>query len=124
VAEDSLLICEIVYSELSGRFRSAAEVNDFLASNNIALDTSDRQTLVHAGKAWVEYARERPRGLVCPDCGAETMVQCRQCQARLSIRQRTLPDFYIAAHALLQADRLMTRDQRHFRRYFPDLELV
>ena len=38
--------------------------------------------------------------------------------------KRLLPDFVIAAHALLKADRLMTRDAQHYRLNFPSLRLL
>jgi len=38
--------------------------------------------------------------------------------------KRLLPDFVIAAHALLQADRLMTRDANRYSQDFPKLGLI
>ncbi len=38
--------------------------------------------------------------------------------------KRLLPDFVIAAHALLKADRLMTRDASRYSLDFPSLRLI
>jgi hypothetical protein len=38
--------------------------------------------------------------------------------------KRLLPDFVIASHALLQADRLMTRDAKRYSQDFPTLRLI
>jgi predicted nucleic acid-binding protein len=38
--------------------------------------------------------------------------------------KRLLPDFVIASHALLKADRLMTRDVSRYSQDFPNLRLV
>jgi predicted nucleic acid-binding protein len=38
--------------------------------------------------------------------------------------KRLLPDFVIASHALLKADRLMTRDTNLYALDFPNLRLV
>ena len=39
-------------------------------------------------------------------------------------RERTLPDFLIGAHALVKGYRLLTRDPRRYRGYFPDVEII
>ena len=40
------------------------------------------------------------------------------------VRERTLPDFLIGAHALVAGHRLLTRDPARYRGYFPDLEII
>jgi predicted nucleic acid-binding protein len=56
--------------------------------------------LVLAGKAFLAYRR---RG------GARTAP---------------LPDFYVGAHAAVQSYRLLTRDPRRYRTYFPGVEIL
>jgi predicted nucleic acid-binding protein len=38
--------------------------------------------------------------------------------------KRLLPDFVIASHAMLRADRLMTRDASRYSLDFPNLRLI
>jgi predicted nucleic acid-binding protein len=40
------------------------------------------------------------------------------------IRERTLPDFLIGAHAHHGGHRLLTRDASRYRKYFPSLEII
>ena len=39
-------------------------------------------------------------------------------------RERTLRDFLIGAHAFVAGHRLLTRDPKRYRAYFPDLEII
>ncbi|CCV04805.1 conserved hypothetical protein [Mesorhizobium metallidurans STM 2683] len=40
------------------------------------------------------------------------------------LRERTLPDFFIGAHAVVAGHRLLTRDAVRYRGYFPDLDII
>ena len=39
-------------------------------------------------------------------------------------RERTLPDFFIGAHAVISSSRILTRDVKRYRTYFPDVEVI
>ena len=43
---------------------------------------------------------------------------------RGGVRRAPLPDFFIGAHAAVQGHRLLTRDARRYRAYFPTVELI
>ena len=48
----------------------------------------------------------------------------RRCRLRGGSRARTVPDFIVGAHALLQCNALITRDAGFFRDYFQGLTLI
>lgn len=45
-------------------------------------------------------------------------------RTRGGLRQRTLPDFLIGAHAVFAGHRLLTRDATRYRSYFPALDII
>lgn len=98
--EGSLAICDLVYAELCGHFRSQRECDRFLEENRIAVERLSRQAMWQAAEAWRQYRRAGGR------------------------RDRILPDFLIGAHARCQASRLVSRDRGAYRRYFQDLDVV
>ena len=48
----------------------------------------------------------------------------RRYRQRGGRRERTVPDFLVGAHALLQCDALITRDDAFFRDYFKGLKVI
>lgn len=85
-AEGALIIGEVVYAEMMPQFRDAKELDRVLAEAGIRFVASSPTSAAAAGKAWTSYRR----------AGGP--------------RQRLIADFLVAGHALVQADRLLTRD--------------
>ncbi len=96
----ALIICEIVYAELSPRFSSQAQLDSVLGKLGIEMVSTAKATLYLAGQQWRKY------------------------RASGGPRTRILADFLIGAHGTVQADRLLTRDRGFYRRYFPKLNLM
>lgn len=118
-----LVVCEIVYAELAVHFPSQAALDAFLADTRIRRDASHPESLAQAAVAWGRYAKRRGKDVQCPRCGQRQSVTCPACGTQLAPRQHILSDFLIGGHALVQADRLLTRDRGYYEAYFPELDL-
>ena len=99
-AEAPLIINDIVYAEVSIRFGSIDEVDSAIRQAGLQLNSIPRQALFHAGKVFKRY------------------------RAAGGNRTGVLPDFFIGAHAETESLRLLTRDVRRYRTYFPSVELI
>ena len=95
----SLMICDIVYAELSSRFSRQEILDEALARLDILVDPFDRKVAFEAGRAFRAY---REKG---------------------GPRARILPDFLIGAHAQAKAAQLLTRDRGFYRKYFRKLKI-
>jgi predicted nucleic acid-binding protein len=118
----AVVISDPVYAELAVHFPEKDKLHRFLADTGLRLEPSDAEALYRAGRAWSEYVRRRP-AIACPQCGATQEIHCDNCGASVQPRQHVVADFIIGAHALVQADQLLTRNRGYYATYFPELTL-
>jgi predicted nucleic acid-binding protein len=101
-----VVVCDIVVSEITAGLGHGAEIMDVVEEMGVRFVPVDQRAAVRAGEMQRRYAeRMRAKG----DTGAAP---------------RTVPDFIVGAHALLQCSALITRDAGFFRDYFKGLKLI
>ena len=98
--EGSLSICPVTFAEYSVNFSSGAKTQKALDSMNIQWSPFTQASSFLAGKIQLAYRKNK------------------------GPRKQMIPDFLVAAHASLQADRLASTDRGFLRSYFPDLDLL
>jgi len=98
--ESSLVINAIVYAEVSIGFGRIEDLDAAIPHSLYRRESLPFEAAFLAGKAFLIYRR------------------------RGGTKVRPLPDFFIGAHAAIANYRLLTRDPRRYRRYFPALDLV
>lgn len=96
----ALFINAIIYAEVSIGFATIEELEEALPPESFERLHLPLEAAFLAGKAFLRYRH------------------------RKGLRTSPLPDFFIGAHAAVAGLRLLTRDGRRYRTYFPSLELV
>lgn len=95
-----LVVCDVVYAELAPAFGAEAELKGALGKLGATFEPVSPAAAWLAGSLFRAYR----------DAGGP--------------RQHLVPDFLIAAHARVQADRLAAVDRGYLRAYFSDLALL
>ena len=98
--EGLLYINAIIYAEVSIGFAAIEEVEEALPGESFVRLQIPSEAAFLAGKAFLRYRKGR------------------------GPRTSTLPDFFIGAHAAVAGLRLLTRDSRRYRTYFPSVSIL
>lgn len=98
--EGELVINPIVYAEVAGVFTTQRRLDEALGADRFRREALPWEAAFNAGRAFLVYRRAG------------------------GMRRSPLPDFYIGAHAEVREYRLLTRDIRRYRQYFPTLTII
>ena len=104
LAQGPVVACEAVVSEVVAGLGHGSIVMDALDEAGIGYSALEYRSAVRAGEMQRRY-KERTRGAAATG-------------------GRSVPDFLIGAHALLQCSALITRDAAFFRDYFKGLKVI
>ena len=106
LARGPVVLCEVVVSEITAGLGHGADIMDVVEEMGMSFLPLERRAAIRAGEMQRRYnERRRSRDLV-------------------GNSPRTVPDFIVGAHALLQCSALISRDSGFFRDYFKGLKVI
>ena len=106
MSQGPVVACEVVISEVVAGLGHGSVLIDILEDAGIGFVPMELRAAVRAGEMQRRY-KQRLRTL-----------------GKAGALQRTVPDFIVGAHALLQCSALITRDAGFFRDYFKGLKVI
>src|SRR5688572_26990513 len=98
--EGAVLACEVVWAETATAFPHPKTCKEMMETLSIEFSPMTEEAALFSAKVWHLYRKEGGR------------------------RERVVADFLIGAHALVQGNRLLTRDRGFYRKYFKALKII
>ena len=95
-----VVLCDVVLAEVCTALKHGSDVLQFLEDAGLVYLPVEAKAALRAGEMQRRYRQRGGR------------------------RERTIPDFLVGAHALLQCDGLITFDAGFFRDYFKGLKVI
>jgi predicted nucleic acid-binding protein len=106
-----VVVCDVVVTELTAGLGHGSEVMDALEEMGLTFSNIDQRAAIRAGEMQRKYKQRLASK--AEEAGSSSLPS-----------PRTIPDFLVGAHAMLQCDGLISRDQGFFRDYFKGLRVI
>jgi len=129
IAADSSVLIDLIAGSDTGALAAAAAVRQALHVGPVVLcevTLAELCTSLRGGSEVLQHLEEA--GIVYSPMAPKSALRAGEMQRRYrqrgGNRSRTVADFLIGAHAMMQCDALITRDAAFYRDYFKGLELI
>ncbi len=101
-----VVVCDVVVSEITAGLGHGTEIMEVVEEMGVRYLPVERRAAIRAGEMQRRFNQRRQKSSAPQQA------------------PRTVPDFLVGAHALLQCDGLITRDAGFFRDYFKGLKVI